>query len=183
MIKDVENECIIPKDVLQMALPPMATFTMVLTLTRSEYDAALNEGTLIEKGMMLCPNVTELQHSKSLAASVCKVFGEDYTVKCNEQLLPKSLPVCMYATSKPDLVIFHTKNYFYNGRLLGFCSVSPETESVETDSDEEDSDSYVLLGMAGEDKRQERGEKQVIAGMLLLATKLGVNAVNDSARQ
>ena len=117
MIEDVENECIIPNDVLKMIPSPMATFTMVLTLTRSEYEVltltrseydAAGKGTPI-KEEMIWPNVVELQHSKSLAASVCKMFGEDYTVKCNEQLLSKSLPFCMYATSKPDLVVFHQK--------------------------------------------------------------------------
>ena len=56
MIEYVKNECIIPKHVLQMKLPQMATFTVVLALTRSEYDVVLNEGK-IEKGVMLCPNV------------------------------------------------------------------------------------------------------------------------------
>ena len=179
--RTVDNSSMLPARLLEESPSPIATMTVVFTLTKNDYDTLVNDSMNKQISLereSLCLEMTELQQSKALASSLRRVFGDDFSIMCNQKLL--SIPVCRYATSQADLAIFHNEKYVYDGTLIGFyCAGEKSYENEDEESEETDSDTYVLLGMAGEDKHEGRDVKQVLAGMLLLATKLGVDAIQE----
>ena len=114
----------------------------------------------------------EVCHSKASASYLKIELGKKRHHFRKPGLLGRTLPLCMYATSRPDLAFYHNKKYVYEGTLLG-CSglvtetqISPEASLPEASSPE--ANPYFL---SGEDKLSDDvGERQAIAAMLLLAT-------------
>ncbi len=114
----------------------------------------------------------ELAYTMALRSFLPNLFGDKFVFHSNEYLLGKEnrsdLPVCRFATAKPDMAFFHKDLFVTKSTLL--CGVVP------MDIEEND---HTLLGCVSEDKKgtRSKGVSQLIAGMVALSTNLGLTAL------
>lgn len=128
----------------------------------------------------------ELICSFGLAEEIQIIFGDNFKVHNNVSVLGKTQPFCEFATSHPDLMVYHTTKYIAKDTLYGAALVDDEPMSpLSTDSEatedalEPPQSPYMTIGLGGEDKlRGKAGEPQVVAAMIINLTQLAKNAVN-----
>lgn len=172
VVQIVENSLVIPESVFsRYKASELKTMTMLLRVTKTEYERIMGSSSSMTTicTQDISPRYPELAATQNLLGYIPHEYGEDFSVMCNQQLLTKFQPLCQYSTSKPDLCIFHTTKYVFRNTVVG---------SVGSNADVDPEDDHLLSGVTGEDKpKSSVGENQVVAAMLLLATKLGVLAV------
>ncbi len=127
--------------------------------------------------------MSELAYTMALRSFLPNLFGDEFEFHSNEYLLGKEnrtdLPVCKFATAKPDMAFFHKDLFVTKSTLL--CGVVPMDIEGAMDDDDLDDD-HTLLGYVGEDKKgtRSKGISQLIAGMVALSTNLGLTALARS---
>ena len=172
-------------------LPPLSgqwlalrTMVLAFNVTKKDYDTMVSFGEgaqlTLRREHLVTQGLPELRYTKAFATYLKEVvLGEETFTVCSNQKLP-SLPICRYATSKPDLAFFHKQKYTFEGLLLG-CSVVVQDEAAQ---EEEEENTYTLTGAVGEDELLEQTvENQVVATMVLLATALGFQAVRQESKR
>lgn len=93
--------------------------------------------------------------------------------------------LCTFGSSQPDTTWYHKEKYICDSALIGglaLSEVDDGTEQMITSAEMEDCKPQILIGDAGEDKISQNGQSQAIAAMLLLATKLGIIAINSKKK-
>ena len=155
--------------------PELRTMVLAFNVPKGEFDTMVfGEGAHLTlwREHLLTQGLRELGYTKGLATYLKEVvLGEEtFTVFFNQKLL--SLPICQFATSKPDLAFFHNQKYAFEGLLLGCVQVEAGC------STQEEENTYTLTGAVGEDELSDQtAENQMVATMVLLATALGFRAV------
>ena len=154
-------------------LPEISTMVLSFTVSRAEFDKVMSGAEITVQKDHLFTQFPELGHTKALATYLkMEVFREEmFTLSSNETLL--SQPICQFATSKPDLAVWHKEKYVFQERLLGGVQVDGSVQ-------EQEENLHILTGAVGEDKlSRQTAVNQVVAAMLLLATALGSEAVRE----
>ena len=170
------------------ALDPLleiSTMVLSFTVSKAEFDKVMSGAEITVQKDHLFTEFPELGHTKALANYLkMEVFREEmFTLSSNETLL--SQPICQFATSKPDLAVWHKEKYVFQERLLGGVLVdgrAQELGGVQVDgrAQEQEENLHILTGAVAEDKPlQQMAVNQVVAAMLLLATALGSEAVRE----
>ena len=103
-------------------MKPVNWMSMLISfhVTKDEYDALMrgDKDTLKVTPMQIVEEgMGEVCHTKALASYLKKELGDNFTIFANQELLGRTLPLCKYATSRPDLAFYHNKKYVYEGNL------------------------------------------------------------------
>ena len=149
-IKVVDNRHIIPEEVANKYTDSvLKTRTLLLRVNIEQYDsimATTSDTATFQFGRqdIFCGTCSELTATQNLFEYVHNEYGEDFTVTSNQQLLSKHQPFCRYARSKPNLCVYHKRNYIFRHTLMG--------SATELELQEEEEEEYLFYGLAGEDK-------------------------------
>lgn len=89
-------------------------------------------------------------------------FGDQFILTTNQAVLGKAQPYCRFATSRPDMMLYHITKYVSKDTLFGALvddvvgspmSTGPGSDSDETDEAPESPQSVnMITGLGTEDK-------------------------------
>lgn len=164
---------------------PLRTMVLAINVPKVELETLRSSGdgtqltVQFRREHIVTQGLPELLYTKAFATYLQKVIlgEENFTVFSNQKLL--SNPFCIAATSHPDLVFFHNQKYVVEGLLSGCAEVVQAEEGCTTQEEKETT--YTLTGAVGEDKNEQQpAENQLVEQMVLLATTLGLRAVQEA---
>ena len=122
---------------------------------------------IVKKSLSSAFELPEITSTRSLLK---RSLEDEFECFCDQKLLfSRDHALCKYGTSKPDFCFYHKNNFAINECVAA---------ALVTDCDDDLNESpFVPYGTAGEDKNEGYGYSQAIAAMVLLATRIGKEAI------
>lgn len=189
-IKDVELGDIIPAIAMPQTNPDLKTATLGLQVSEKEKvrietlcppsevssDMLMDTYTILYNSIKL-RSIGELSQTRGLAEFLKDFLGSGFETTHDTAVLTLHCSnLCAFGTSQPDATWYHKEKYICDSALVGGLALPDDQGNGQTVA------KMVLTGDAGEDKIVLNGQSQAIAAMLLLATKLGIVAINDNQK-